>query len=144
MSPALNAVSVSALACGVIDTSPPPDSSVSSPFSFVVSLHLSNGDGTFAAPTTVNIGFQMMDMATGDFNNDGNPDLVAVGRQGAVAVLLGNGSGGFNLSFAPTAGTFAQVATADLNNDGKTDLIITDFTGQRVWTEMGNGTGSFQ
>jgi hypothetical protein len=117
--------------------------SVSTPFSFVVSIHLSNGDGTFAAPTTTNIGFQMGDIATGDFNNDGNADLVAVGFQGGVAVLLGNGSGGFSLSFAPNAGTFAQVAIADLNSDGKTDLIITDFSNQRVWTEMGSGTGSF-
>jgi Calx-beta domain/FG-GAP-like repeat/Domain of unknown function (DUF4214) len=117
--------------------------SVSTPFSFVVSVYLSNGDGTFATPTSVNIGFQMMDLASGDFNNDGNPDLVATGLHGAVAVLLGNGSGGFSFGFAPGAGSFAQVTTADLNNDGKSDLIITDFSGQSVWTELGDGTGSF-
>ncbi|HYX27944.1 MAG TPA: FG-GAP-like repeat-containing protein [Pyrinomonadaceae bacterium] len=117
--------------------------SVSSPFSFVVAIYLGNGDGTFAAPTNINIGTQMMDIATGDFNNDGNPDLVVTGLHGAVVALLGNGSGGFSVRSAPTVGSFAEVATADLNNDGKADLIITDFSRQQVWTEMGDGTGSF-
>lgn len=117
--------------------------SVSTPFSFVVSVSLSNGDGTFASPSIVNIGSQSSDMTSGDFNNDGNPDLAVVGLHGSVIVLLGNGAGGFTLTFAPSVGSFAHVAAADLNNDGKADLIVTDFLGQSVWTLMGDGAGSF-
>src|SRR5262249_16117075 len=115
----------------------------SSPFGFLASIHLSNGDGTFATPSTVTLPGQSMHMATGDFTNDSNPDLVVTSLQGGINVLLGDGSGGFTFGFAPTAGTFADVAVADLNNDNKADLIITDYNGRRVQTELGDGTGSF-
>jgi hypothetical protein len=78
----------------------------SSPFGFLVSIHLSNGDGTFGAPTTVNLSAQSAEMAAGDFNNDSNPDLVVVSLQGVITVLLGNGSGGFNFRFCPQRRNF--------------------------------------
>ena len=57
-----------------------------------VSVLLGNGDGTFASP----LRFEAVDafsVATGDFNNDGLADLVAVGNDG-VSVLLNQRSRG--------------------------------------------------
>src|SRR6185295_6066554 len=103
------------------------------PFSYVVSVSLSNGDGTLATPLTINTGTEPSDLVAGDLNNDGNPDLLSVGRHGSIVVLLGNGSGGFNLTFGPNTGAnFSRVALADLNGDSKLDLVITDYFGLRV------------
>src|SRR5262245_23639689 len=63
-----------------------------------LSVLLGNGDGTFRAPTGV--AGAAFGMAAGDFNADGNIDLVVVGGcilgdAGYIQVLLGNGRGGF-------------------------------------------------
>jgi hypothetical protein len=57
---------------------------------------MGNGDGTFQSRTLFSGGAPLA-VAAGDFNNDGNSDLVYVadfdGQQGFVQVLLGNGLG---------------------------------------------------
>jgi Calx-beta domain/FG-GAP-like repeat/FG-GAP repeat len=123
---------------------------ISQPFSHVVSVSLSNGDGTFAAPNNVNVSSfaaEPVSIAAGDFNNDGNPDIIVVSRQaGGVAVLLGDGAGNFSLSpgGTPSIGTsFDAVAAGDFNNDSLTDAVVTDSTRQRVLVLLSAGGGVF-
>src|SRR5207245_8449773 len=70
-----------------------------------MSVLLGNGDGTFRAPTDV--GGLAFGMAAGDFNADGNIDLVGVSDDwegaGYVEVLLGNGRGGFTAARAESS-----------------------------------------
>ena len=61
------------------------------------------GDGTFpdSLGTTVPSGTNPSSLATGDFNSDGNADLVIANglNDNNVAVRLGNGGGGFSTTF---------------------------------------------
>ncbi len=55
----------------------------------VISLYLGRGDGTFAPQTTVTVGVSPVDIAVGDFNGDGYPDLaVANSSDGTISILL--------------------------------------------------------
>ena len=86
-------------------------------------------------------------IATGDFNNDGNPDLALTSIFGS-AILLGDGAGGFmtGTGLLPSRSTFGgagQLLTvADFNRDGKLDLIIASFNGS-PYLFPGDGTGAF-
>jgi FG-GAP-like repeat/Abnormal spindle-like microcephaly-assoc'd, ASPM-SPD-2-Hydin len=109
-----------------------------------VSLLLGNGGGGFSnasgSPFAGPTGAQ--DVATGDFNNDGIPDVVAVGN-GQLNVRLGNGSGG--LSGATTindGAAYGVVVTADFNSDGNLDFAgLLGITSQ-VNVYLGNGSGT--
>src|SRR5262245_4069055 len=65
-------------------------------------------------------------LATGDFNNDGNVDLVTANLVGdTVSVLLSDGLGGFDTALQSAAGPRPlSLAVADFNNDGKLDLAV--------------------
>ena len=109
-----------------------------------VSVLLGNGDGTFQPKTDFSVGNnQAFDLATGDFNGDGRPD-VAVVNQTTVTIMLNDGSG----SLAP-AGTLTvgnspvAVAVADFNGDGNADLAVTNSSTNTVSIFLGNGDGSF-
>src|ERR1035438_28962 len=72
-----------------------------------VSVFLGDGRGGFTnspgSPFFV-AGFPYS-IAAGDFNGDGNPDLVVASSQsGTVTVLLGDGSGGFTVGSPSNAG----------------------------------------
>src|SRR5262249_17199451 len=57
-------------------------------------IRLGNGDGTFVAQPVVNLGNRPFSMVAGDFNNDGNIDLITTNRDAVtVEVHLGNGNG---------------------------------------------------
>ena len=121
---------------------------LSEPFSQVVTISLSNGDGTFATPININITFYgrtPYDLISGDLNGDGNLDLVtATASTGGFTVLLGNGAGGFNIygSFSPGT-NFDRLALGDFNQDAKQDLVITDSNDKRIILLPGLGDGGF-
>jgi hypothetical protein len=97
---------------------------------------LGHGDGTFAPPLDVMVGFgpgTMQSVAAGDWNGDGIPDL-AVTLFGiydqpppwGLNISLGHGDGTF---FPPTNGGLsnsAYVTVGDLDLDGRPDLVATD------------------
>lgn len=82
-------------------------------------------------------------IAAGDFNGDGNPDVVLTGGAGN-AILLGDGKG--NLvpgsvvsSSIKIGGKF--IAVGDYNGDGKLDFITAGSGFNYLW--LGDGTGAF-
>jgi len=118
-----------------------------------VSILLGNGSGGFGAPTEIALTGQLNPNAVvvGDFNGDGNADLaVAMSygfsniTPGHVAVLLGNGTGGFAApaSFA-VGGSPNSLAIGDFNGDGKADLVVANSLVGTVSVLLGDGAGAF-
>ena len=94
-----------------------------------IGILLGNGNGTFAnVSNTSTLGSFLIAGVTGDFNGDGNLDLVVTDQElGEAYLLLGNGNGTFNAptSYPTDTGSFGA-ATADFNGDGGLDLAITN------------------
>src|SRR5439155_15429543 len=84
----------------------------------------------------------------GDFNGDGKPDLAVVTQYPAMAILLGDGSGGFISRFLPEGeGSLHipfSVSVADFNGDGKPDLAVGNVSSTNVSLFLGDGTGGFK
>jgi Domain of unknown function (DUF4347)/FG-GAP-like repeat len=109
----------------------------------------SNATAQFTAATNFSVGTLPYRVATGDFNGDGNVDIVTANHADQnVSVRLGDGRGGFG-----TANNFASknkpyfVAVGDFNGDGKVDIITSGVSNSlslnNISVLMGNGTGSF-
>jgi hypothetical protein len=114
-----------------------------------VSIYLGNGDGTFSVPTVISvasvasIGLYPINVSVGDFNNDGNADVV-VGSGLGAGIWLGNGKGEFTAVSSQKEQmpySYSPVLVADLNGDGNDDLVFNLYESVEVW--LGNGDGTF-
>jgi len=110
----------------------------------IVTILLGNGDGTFqAAKTNIEANSGLSIVATGDFNGDGIPDLVAVDYGAGAMILLGNGDGTFTATAAPPFGPAypTSIVVGDFTGDGKLDLAFGYYSSVSVF--LGNGDGTF-
>jgi hypothetical protein len=108
-------------------------------------VSLGTGAGTLLAPT-----FTVADMegnesrlALGDLNEDGVPDLCAIGTE-HIVVFLGAGDGSFGAPTRHVIGNFPNtVQLGDLNGDGHLD--ITSRRDNHLLTVLlGEGDGTFE
>ena len=103
--------------------------------------------GTQTPVTTANtfptLGASAAGIVSGDFNNDGYPDLAIADASGTLQIFLGSGSGAFttgaSISLFTTGGSGQAVslATADFNGDGNLDLVV---NGSYILLGKGDGT----
>jgi FG-GAP-like repeat len=108
-----------------------------------VSLLRGRGDGTFRKAIGIPAGIvHPLAIATADMNGDGHPDAVLVNglRPNGVAVLLGDGAGGFRRSIFPGGHRSQWVIAADLDGDGVPD-VATANAGGGVSVLLGIGNG---
>ena len=101
------------------------------------------GDGTFGAQTIIDVLGSDAAAFGGDFNEDGNMDIV-VGSMPNGSIILGNGDGTF---LAPTVFTTASaldIGVADFNNDGHLDVVYDAWSGNYLAIFQGNGDGTFK
>src|SRR5277367_6406323 len=127
----------------------------------LIGVLLGNGDGTFQAAKTYDIGIPFASsVAVADVNGDGKLDIIAINGASCgpppclnyAIVLLGNGDGTFAVPklFQTTYETIA-VAVADVNGDGKPDLLLESVFANAdpkrngaVAVMLGNGDGTFE
>lgn len=107
------------------------------------------GNGTFLAPRGY-LEPSELNVATGDLNGDGKPDLIGVTGEpstvnGAVSIYLNDGTGEFPTRVDYEVGEYPRaVVAADLNGDGKQDLAVGNLIDKTVSILAGNGDGTFQ
>jgi FG-GAP-like repeat/FG-GAP repeat len=113
---------------------------------------LGDGRGEFApapdSPLTVAVKPHPHGIANGDFNSDGNLDLVTDSwAEDRLVVLFGDGKGHFG-----TPGTYIavgkhpyqRVRVADLNGDGRADIVSPNLEGDDVTILLCDGKGGFR
>jgi len=109
----------------------------------LVAVVLGNGNGTFQPEIDFSpyfLGPQYL--VSGDFNGDGNPDLIITADGNAlVSIALGNGTGSFQTQPILNSVGGGATATADFNRDGKPDFVAAD-TALVIF--LGNGDGTFE
>ena len=70
----------------------------------------------------------------GDFDGDGDPDLLVAHRNRTSQVLLNDGDGNFDVEpLGTTLGQAFNILGADLNNDGVMDLFRGNAGMLQVW-----------
>lgn len=117
-----------------------------------LAILLADGSGGFSSPVTYGLDCIARSVTIGDFDADGDKDVVGCCDQyyygdGAIGLYRGNGDGTFAArQVAATLGaTF--VANIDLNSDGKLDLVTAKKGsypyGNAILTLFGNGDGTF-
>jgi hypothetical protein len=127
-----------------------PDVIVANGRSNNVTILLGDGKGRLsqAKGSPFPAGDSPNDVAVGDFNGDGKPDLAFPNHGTAyITVLLGDGTG----EFAAGLQTHVQsrphphgIAVGDFNDDRKIDAAIESWGNNQVEVLLGKGNGQFQ
>jgi len=116
--------------------------------SFNIGIYIGNGDGTFRDPVVYSTGngLQPIQLAVGDFNHDGYPDLVSSINFGFfVSVLLNDKTGHFGSPInVATSDISYTVAVGDFNGDGNADIVMGTNGTSGVTILLGNGDATFQ
>jgi hypothetical protein len=107
---------------------------------------LGQRDGTFKPVSSSSMaGQDPRALVVGDFNGDGNPDLIVGDGDGSLMEFLGDGTGQL-VSSGEIAhfGSIVSIAMSDFNHDGRLDLTVSDAEANSATVLLGAGNGSFQ
>lgn len=110
-----------------------------------VAVFLGKANGEFHSPVSYPTGYFTSGILSGDFNNDGILDLLAMSQDGTIALFLGNGDGTFQTPKTDSIGGLpVAIVTGDFNRDGILDFATIDYFANTTSISLGNGDGTFQ
>lgn len=101
--------------------------------------------GKFLSAVNYATGFSPVDVASGDLNGDGRPDLAVADTTGISILLQSSTAAGQFLpltTIAVAGGGTSGIAIADLNGDGKADIVATS-SDLLVFTQNPASSGNF-
>ncbi len=113
-----------------------------------LSIYESNGTSGFSGSARqLGTGWQVMRLIvrSPDLTGDGNPDMLAVTKDGVLLLYRSNGSGGYAPGTRVATGWGSVrmlIAPGDFDSDGKADLLVVDAVG-RMQRYSGRGDGTF-
>jgi hypothetical protein len=113
-----------------------------------IRMFLNRDDGTglmvtpFLAPQEIGIEASPNDVA--DFDNDGNPDLVAAATAtGDIWVMLGNGDGTFDITGYDVGQDPHGIVAVDLDGDADQDIVVACAQSDNLSILLNLGAGTF-
>ncbi len=111
-----------------------------------VSVLLNNKNGTFSGAATYTVGKQPYQVAIGDINGDGSPDLAVTNYgENTVTILFGSKTGTFTVQ-PTTLATCANpygVALGDFKHNGFPSVAVTCYSSAQLEVFPNNGNGTF-
>ncbi len=113
-----------------------------------VYVHSGNGDGTFDGGTQIYVaGSDPYGLTCGDFDNDGDADVIAIhGSNGDSYFIRNEGSGvwtdmGYMATLDP--GNHSAYDAIDFNSDGYLDVLSCDYSGRDIYYYPGGAGVTF-
>lgn len=101
----------------------------------------------FATASAASVGNGPVSVSIGDFNGDGNQDIVSGSQYytSGLSIRLGDGAGGFSGTTNFNLGWVVATAVGDLNGDGNQDVVaaINSMWPGYVVIKLGDGSGGF-
>ena len=109
---------------------------------------LNNGNAVFSNPIIKVVSPQPAPIAYGDFNADGNKDIITGSAGALIEISMGIGNGDLMPPVSYSVGEqggATDIVVADFNRDGKSDIASSNFwEGTSMSVLYGNGDGTFQ
>ncbi len=107
-------------------------------------LFLNDGFGTFVSPSMIEVGEGFGGLTTGDIDNDGDLDLVALGSD-EISVLKNDARAQFSLfEKISVSASSPHVQLADYDGDGRLDLFTTTSGDRHLQMRSQDQDGHFQ
>jgi hypothetical protein len=115
--------------------------------SITILLGSATGAMTVAAGNPISAGLSPNSIAAGDFNSDGNMDLLVSNAGSTLLLFVGDGKGGFTASTGPTVPPSLTctclLRAGQFTKNGPLDVVVLSQTANSLVVMHGDGAGHF-